>query len=79
METIQSDIANAPAGDINTRLASAQDPAAESQALWQLIEDPNDAVANIARGRLGLALRPILPVHAVHIPVIDPVTGRIIH
>lgn len=66
------------APDVNTRLASAQDPATESQVLWQLIDDPNDLVANTARERLRLALRPIHPVHAVHIPVIDPATGLVV-
>lgn len=70
--------ANPTAPDIITRLASAQDPAADSQTLWQLIDDSNDIVANTARGRLSLALRPVLPVHAVHIPVIDPASGRVV-
>lgn len=75
METLT---ANQTAPDIITRLASAQDPATDSQALWQLIDDANDAVANIARDRLGLALRPVAPVHVVHIPVIDPATGFVV-
>lgn len=67
--------ANQTAPSIITRLASAQDPAADSQTLWQLIDDPNDTVANTARGRLNLALRPVLP---VRIPVIDPKTGLVV-
>ncbi len=63
--------------DVITRLASAQDRATDSQTLWQLIDDQNDLVANTARGRLNLALRPVFEHHAVHIPVIDPVTGSI--
>lgn len=70
--------ANPTAPDVNTRLAAAQAPAADSQALWQLIDDPNDLVANTARGRLNLALRPVHPAHAVHIPVIDPATGFVV-
>lgn len=70
--------ANPTAPDITTRLASVQDPAADSQTLWQLIDDPNDLVANTARTRLRLALRPVFPVHNVHIPVIDPATGRVV-
>jgi hypothetical protein len=44
--------ASPTAPDITTRLALAQAPETESQALWQLIDDPNDLVANTARGRL---------------------------
>jgi hypothetical protein len=65
-------------GDVNARLALAHHPETEAQTLWQLIDDPNDLVGNTARKRLNLALRPSAPVHAVHIPVIDPSTGRII-
>jgi hypothetical protein len=65
-------------GDIITRLALAQEPGAESQTLWQLIDDANTTVANTARHRLGLALRPLTPVHVVHIPVMDPATGRVV-
>lgn len=65
-------------GDTITRLALAQDPDAESQTLWQLIDDTSDTVANTARHRLGLALRPVTPVHVVNIPVLDPKTGRVI-
>lgn len=75
METLT---AEQPVGDVNTRLTLAQDPETESQTLWQLIDDVNDLVANTARGRLGLALRPVAAVHFVHIPVIDTTTGRII-
>lgn len=78
MRDMESLTANPTAPDINTRLASAQNPAADSQTLWQLIDDPNDLVANTARGRLSLALRPVFPVHVVHIPVIDPATGRVV-
>lgn len=65
-------------GDTIARLALAQSPDAESQTLWQLIDDTSDTVANTARCRLGLALRPITPVHTVHIPILDPVTGRVV-
>ena len=65
-------------GDIITRLALAQEPTTESQALWQLIDDPNDTVANTARIRLSLALRPLAPVHVVNIPVLDPKTGLVV-
>lgn len=75
---MEQQTASPTAPDITTRLALAQDPAADSQTLWQLIDDPNDLVANTARGRLSLALRPVLPVHAVHIPVIDPATGLVV-
>ncbi len=57
------------------RLSRAQNPDAETQDLWQLIDDPNTTVANTARHRLNLALRPVEP---VHIPVIDPKTGQVI-
>lgn len=49
----------AVSGDTITRLALAQDPDTESQTLWQLIDDANTTVANTARHRLGLALRPL--------------------
>ncbi|WP_427007344.1 hypothetical protein [Pseudarthrobacter sp. H2] len=65
-------------GDANSRLSLAQGPDTGSQALWQLIDDSNDLVANNARGRLQLALRPVHPVGAVHVPQIDPKTGRVI-
>lgn len=48
------------AGDTIARLALAQDPDTGSQTLWQLIDDPNTTVANTARDRLGLALRPLI-------------------
>jgi hypothetical protein len=57
------------------RLATAQNPDAEAQDLWQLIDDPNDTVANTARHRLNLALRPL---QGLHIPVIDPDTGLVV-
>ena len=50
---------NTPTRDINDRLTATQDPSSDSQALWQLIDDPNITVANTARGRLGLRQRPI--------------------
>lgn len=76
METL----ASAPAAqtDVNTRLATAQDPSTDSQALWQLIDDHNDLVANTARQRLGLTQRLTFEPHIVHIPVIDPASGRIV-
>jgi hypothetical protein len=76
MDTLTSSAARQLTGDTIARLVLAQDPDTESQTLWQLIDDANDTVANTARDRL--ALRPLTPVHVVHIPVIDPVTGRII-
>lgn len=64
-----------PAPRIVSSLSTAQDPDTDSQALWQLIEDPNDTVANTSRLRLGLTLRPLTP---AIIPVIDPATGRVV-
>jgi hypothetical protein len=78
MESLTANPAALPTPDVNTRLASAQDPSTDSQALWQLIDDHNDLVANTARGRLRLALRPVRPVHVVHIPVVDPTTGLVV-
>lgn len=43
-----------------------------------MIDDVNDLVANAARERLGLDPRPRPRARAVHIPVIDPTTGRVI-
>ncbi|MBG0738926.1 hypothetical protein IV500_05750 [Paeniglutamicibacter antarcticus] len=63
MRTMEHLIANTTASastDVSTGLASAQDPEADSQTLWQLIYDINDVTANTARGRLGLALRPVI-------------------
>lgn len=78
METTQTPAAPLLNGDVNARLSLAQDPDTESQALWQLIDDTNDLIANSARGRLRLALRQVHPVHVVHIPVIDPATGLVV-
>ena len=47
-------------GDTIARLSLAQAEDAESQTLWQLIDDPNTTVANTARSRLGLAFRPLM-------------------
>jgi hypothetical protein len=77
METL-TPAASQLAGDTIARLALAQDPGTESQTLWQLIDDTHTTVANTARHRLNLALRPLEPVHVVHIPVIDPVTGLVV-
>lgn len=74
MET-QTSAAPSVTGDIIERLALAQNPETESQTLWQLIDDPHMTVANTARDRLNLALRPVLP---VLIPVIDPATGLVV-
>ena len=54
----------AVSGDTITRLALAQDTHSGSQTLWQLIDDENTTVANTARHRLGLALRPLTPAGA---------------
>lgn len=78
MDSLIANPAPLPALDVNARLASAQDPATDSQALWQLIDDHNDLVANASRSRLGLTQRPAFEHHVVHIPVIDPGTGRVI-
>ncbi|MET4144284.1 hypothetical protein [Arthrobacter sp. UYCo732] len=78
METLTTGADPAAGPDVNVRLNLAQDPATESQALWQLIDDANDLVANTARTRLGLTRRPTYEPHVVHIPVIDTVTGRLV-
>ena len=62
-------------GDTISRLALARNPDTEAQTLWQLIDDQDTTVANTARGRLNLALRPVLP---VRVPVIDPATGLVV-
>ena len=78
MDSLTANPAAPTALDVNARLASAQEPATDSQALWQLIDDRNDLVANTARGRLGLSLRPTFDqLVPVSIPRIDAVTGRI--
>lgn len=78
MKSLTANPAAQSTSDVNTRLASAQDPATDSQALWQLIDDHNDLVSNTARTRLGLTRRPTFEHQVVHIPVVDPVTGKVI-
>lgn len=78
MDTLTAAADSTAGTDVNARLASAQNPDTENQVLWQLIDDSNDLVANTARTRLGLTLRPAFEHHPVHIPVIDPVSGRIL-
>lgn len=78
MDTLTAAADSTAGTDVNTRLALAQDPDTDNQALWQLIDDHNDLVANTARRRLGLAQRPTFDPHIVHIPVIDPASGRVI-
>lgn len=75
MEASQPSDTPIAAGHVIDRLALAQNPDTEPQDLWQLIDDPNTTVANTARDRLNLALRRL---EGVHIPVIDPKTGRVI-
>jgi hypothetical protein len=75
METTQPSEAPAAAAHVIERLALAKNPGTGTQELWQLIDDPNPTVANTARHRLNLALRPL---QAGHIPVIDPKTGRVV-
>lgn len=52
--------AAAAGGDTVARLALAQAEDTGSQTLWQFIDDRNTTVANTARHRLGLALRPLI-------------------
>ena len=78
MDTLTAAAEPTAGTDVNARLAFAQDPDTDSQALWQLIDDQNDLVANTARQRLGLTRRPTFEPHVVHIPVIDPASGRVI-
>ncbi|GAA4035052.1 hypothetical protein GCM10023063_19250 [Arthrobacter methylotrophus] len=71
------------AGDKNdfmSRLNAAKNPVLDDRTLWLLIDDPNDMVANAARERLNLAPkpRPNTIARGVHIPRIDPKTGRVI-
>lgn len=76
METIAS--APDTKNDVNGRLGRAQDHDTDSQALWQLIDDTNDLVANTARTRLGLAKRGTFDTPLpVHIPRIGS-DGRIL-
>jgi hypothetical protein len=75
METTQPSDTPIAAGHVIERLALAQNPNTEAQTLWQLIDDRHTTVANTARHRLNLALRPL---EAVHIPVIDPATGLVV-
>ena len=64
--------------DFLSRLNAARNPVLDPGTLQQLVEDKNDLVANAARERLGLPLRPRPAHHVVHIPRIDPATGRVI-
>jgi hypothetical protein len=68
METSQPSEAPIAAAHVIDRLALAQNPDTETQELWQLIDDPNTTVANTARHRLNLALRPVEPAHRGHRP-----------
>lgn len=78
MDTLTAAADSTAGNDVNARLTSAQDPDTDSQALWQLIDDHNDLVANTARQRLGLAQRPTFnAAPPVHIPRID-LNGRIL-
>lgn len=69
------------AGDENdfmSRLNAAKNPVLDSRTLWLMIDDRNDMVANAARERLNLARRATPEPRYVHIPRIDPKTGRVI-
>jgi hypothetical protein len=75
METTQPSGTPSVTGHVIERLAVAQAADTEPQQLWQLIDDQNDTVANTARHRLNLALRPL---RGIHIPVVDPKTGLVV-
>ncbi|HEX9088861.1 MAG TPA: hypothetical protein VF867_15190 [Arthrobacter sp.] len=64
--------------DFMSRLNAAKNPTLDEATVLSLVGDINDLVANAARERLGQPLRPRPVAHIVHIPVIDPKTGRVI-
>lgn len=66
--------------DVMARRNAANNPVLDDQSLWMMIEDKDDLTAGAARERLGLIPkpRPNAIARAVHNPVIDPKTGRII-
>lgn len=64
--------------DTMSRLHAARNPSLDDDTLRGLAEDRLDFVANAARERLGLPLRPRPTPHYVYIPRIDPATGRVI-
>jgi hypothetical protein len=59
---------------------TANNPVLDNQSARRMIEDKDDLTADAARERLGLAPkpRPNTVARAVHIPVIDPKTGRVV-
>ena len=66
--------------DVMARRNAANNPVLDNQSLWMMIEDKDEMTADAARERLGLAPkpRPNSYARAVHIPVIDPKTGRVV-
>lgn len=66
--------------DCMARRNAANNPVLDDQTLWMMIDDEDDITADAARKRLGLIPkpRPNAIVRAVHIPQIDPKTGRVI-
>ena len=64
--------------DCMARRNAAKNPALDEATLWTMIEDKDDLTADAARERLGLGPkpRPNAIARAMHIPVIDPKTGR---
>jgi hypothetical protein len=64
--------------DTMARFNAARNPALDKVTLRLLAEDRLDFIANAARERLELPLRPRPAAHVVNIPRIDPKTGRVI-
>lgn len=66
--------------DCMARRNAARNPMLDEGTLWLMIEDRDDLTADAARERLGLTPkpRPNAIARAVHIPVVDPKTGRVI-
>lgn len=62
--------------DLMARLHAARNPSLDDESLRILAEDRLDLVANAARERLGLPLRPRPGFRVAGIPRFDPDTGR---
>jgi hypothetical protein len=66
------------ADDTMARFNAVRNPSLDEDTLRLLAEDRLDFIANAARERLGLPLRPRPVPHVVHIPRIDPKTGQVL-
>ncbi len=64
------------ADDTMSRFNAAKNPSLDDATLQLLAEDRLDFIANAARERLGMPLRPLPGFHLPGVPAFDPRTGR---